>query len=83
MSQDESDSADQIITISYKELPADTLRGVIESFVLQEGTDYGDYNYTLDQKVSQVEKLLQSGQAIIVFDKRDETCNIRTKNGPF
>ncbi len=37
--------------IPWQELPAETLQSVIESFVLQEGTDYGEQERTLNEKV--------------------------------
>ena len=36
------------VPIPFQDLSADALRGVIESFVLREGTDYGAHEYSLD-----------------------------------
>lgn len=65
--------------IPYQELSRDALRGLIEQFVLQEGTNYGDREYGLDQKVAQVERQLQEGHAAIVFDAETETCFIQPR----
>ena len=62
--------------IPYQELNPETLRGIIEDFVLREGTDYGHQDYTLDQKIKAVEKQLERGLAKIVYDPEDETCSI-------
>jgi hypothetical protein len=35
-------------------LEPDTLRAVIESFVLREGTDYGEHETSLEAKVAQM-----------------------------
>ena len=52
------------------------MRGVLESFVLREGTEYGERDVSLDQKVAQVTKQLQRGEAQIVFDPESETIDI-------
>ncbi len=64
------------IEIPASELSAEVLRGIIEEFVLQEGTDYGQGEYTLDQKVAQVMKQLSAGKAKIVYDDETESCGI-------
>ena len=65
--------------IPHIQLNSDVLRSIIESFVLQEGTDYGPSEYSLDDKVAQVQALLDKGDAFIVFDPKDESCNIICK----
>jgi len=62
--------------IPWQRLPEDTLNAVIEEYVSREGTDYGDNEYTLADKVAQVRLQLQHGQAIIDFDPDTETCNL-------
>ncbi len=49
---------------------------MIESFVLREGTDYGEREYSLEQKVEQVRAQLQRGQARILFDPETNTVTI-------
>jgi uncharacterized protein len=62
--------------IPWQRLPEDTLNAVIEEYVSREGTDYGDNEYTLADKVAQVRLQLKHGQAIIDFDPDTETCNL-------
>ena len=64
------------LVIPHTELSADALRGVIESFVLREGTDYGSHEYSLDQKVAHVLRQLQRGEAQIVFDPDSESVDV-------
>jgi uncharacterized protein YheU (UPF0270 family) len=66
----------QAILIPHGELSAEALHGVIESFVLREGTDYGEREYSLQQKVAQVRAQLERGQARIVFDPESNTVSI-------
>ena len=42
------------VAVPHGELSAEALRGVIESFVLREGTDYGERDVPFDTKVAQV-----------------------------
>jgi uncharacterized protein YheU (UPF0270 family) len=64
------------IIVPYTELSEEALRGVLESFVLREGTEYGERDFPLDQKVAQVLRQLQRGEAQIVFDPDSETVDI-------
>ena len=64
------------ILIPHGELSAEALHGVIESFVLREGTDYGEREYSLQQKAAQVRAQLERGQARIVFDPESNTVTI-------
>ena len=60
----------------HERLRPETLREVIESFVNREGTDYGRQERSLEQKVADVMRQLDSGEAVILFDEEDETINI-------
>ncbi|MFS7185168.1 YheU family protein [Serratia proteamaculans] len=62
--------------IPWKELEAETLNGLIESFVLREGTDYGEYERSLEQKVEDVRRQLKSGEVLLVWSELHETINI-------
>ena len=64
------------VAIPHTELSADALRGVIESYVLREGTDYGDQHFSLEQKVSHVLRQLERNEAKIMFDPNSETIDI-------
>ena len=60
----------------YTELSADALQGVIDSFILREGTDYGDRTFLHEQKVAQVLRQLERGEARILFDPLDSSVTI-------
>jgi uncharacterized protein len=64
----QSDQAPEPILVPHAELSPEALRGVVESFVLREGTDYGSYEYSLEQKVAHVMRQLERGEARILFD---------------
>jgi uncharacterized protein len=64
------------VVIPYTELSEEALRGVLESFVLREGTEYGERDFSLDQKIAQVNRQLRRGEAQIVFDPGSETIDV-------
>ena len=64
------------VSVPYTELSEEALRGVVESFVLREGTDYGEREFSLEQKVENVLRQLRRGEAQIVFDPGTETIDI-------
>jgi uncharacterized protein len=68
----------QPVVVPYTELSADLLHAVIESFVLREGTDYGEREISLDDKVARVVGQLRRGEARIVFDPESESVTIVT-----
>jgi uncharacterized protein YheU (UPF0270 family) len=64
------------VVVPYGDLAADLLRAVVESFVLREGTDYGERELSLEEKVERVITQLKRGEAQIVFDPESETVSI-------
>jgi len=64
------------IEVSYKDLSFSALQGVIESYVLREGTDYGERDVPFESKVAQVRRQLESGEAAIIFDPQSESIDI-------
>jgi len=70
------------LKIPYDQLNPETLHGVIEEFVTHDGTDYGEFEVSLETKISQVLGQLKSGKAIIIFDQKTETCNILRSSDP-
>jgi uncharacterized protein YheU (UPF0270 family) len=67
------------VEVPYGELPADLLNAVIESFVLREGTDYGEKEFSLEDKVGRVIGQLKRGEARIVFDPKTESVTIAVR----
>ena len=73
---DISEEPREPVFVPHTELSADALRGVVESFVLREGTDYGERELSLEQKLAHVYRQLECGEAQIVFDPNTETIDI-------
>ena len=64
------------VEVPHGELAPATLRAVIESFVLREGTDYGSQDASLDRKVADVMHQLERREAVIVYDPVSDSVDI-------
>ncbi len=67
--------------IPHDALSPEALRGVIEEYVTRAGTDYGAREKPIDEKIADVERQLERGEAIIVFDVEAATTNIVSATG--
>jgi len=65
------------VKIPVASLSRSALDGIIESFVLREGTDYGHGEHDLAAKCRAVRRQLESGEAEIDFDPETQTVDIR------
>jgi uncharacterized protein YheU (UPF0270 family) len=72
-----TDEQQDPVFVPHQELATPTLQAVIESFVLREGTDYGEREYSLQQKVTSILQQLDSGEARLVFDPNSQTVGIQ------
>jgi uncharacterized protein YheU (UPF0270 family) len=69
----------EIVEIPFQQLKEDVLDAIIESFVLREGTDYGEYEYSLADKKSQLLRQICRGEVVIIYEEATETCNLLHK----
>ncbi|MCF6437552.1 MULTISPECIES: YheU family protein [Pseudoalteromonas] len=65
--------------IPYQQLDTTTLNNLIEHYVLREGTDYGEQEFSTEAKVEHVKAQLKSGEALIVYSELHESVNIVSK----
>jgi uncharacterized protein YheU (UPF0270 family) len=77
---------EDIEDIEAIEVPADALspgalRGLIEAFVLREGTDYGEREFSLDEKVAQIEQQLVRREVRVMYDPVSETATLVSSQG--
>lgn len=66
------------IEIAPSQLSPDALNGIIENFILREGTDYGVVEVEFDKKKSQIQKQIDRGDVKVVFDLTTETVSLLT-----
>ena len=64
--------------IPHDLLEADTLSRLIEDFVTRDGTDNGDET-PLETRVARVQRALERGEAVIVFDPESQQCQLALK----
>ena len=62
--------------IPYDNLALDTLTSLVESFILREGTDYGDAEISLADKTDEIINQIKSGKIIIVYSELHESCDL-------
>lgn len=60
----------------YDALSPEALRGLVEEYVTRAGTDYGMHEKTLEEKIADVHRQLERGEAVVVFDVDTATTNI-------
>ncbi|WP_019677660.1 YheU family protein [Arsukibacterium perlucidum] len=65
--------------IPYSDIDQDTLNNLIEYYVLREGTDYGEHEISLPEKVTAVKRQLENGEVVIVYSELHETVNLMPK----
>ena len=71
-----AEEVSKAVAVPYAELAPDLLHAVVESYVLREGTDYGEREFSLAEKVAHVIGRLERGEAQIVFDPETESISI-------
>lgn len=62
--------------IPFEDIETTTLIALVESFILREGTDYGDSEVDLGVKTDEVLKQIHQGKILIVFSELHETCDL-------
>ena len=74
--EDGANEPPEPVEIPAGELSPETLRAVIEHFVLREGTDYGAQEATFERKIADVMRQLERREARILFDPASESVTL-------
>jgi len=72
----ETNEEPKFVIVPYEKLSEEALIGLIDEFILREGTDYGKHEYTLEEKHEHVRKQIFSGKAVVVFDLQEESASL-------
>lgn len=67
--------------IPHEQLDEATLRNLVEELVTRDGTDYGEREVSLQDKVAQVLARLKRGEAMITYDPDTRSCAIVPRHG--
>ena len=65
--------------IPYQSLDSETLNNLIESFILREGTDYGEAEISLASKTQSVFEQIKLGNVLILFSELEESVTLIDK----
>ncbi len=72
-------TAKDFVVIPLEKVSAQALESLISEFILREGTDYGQHEFSLEAKQAQIKKQLNSGQTLIVFDTTEQSASLIRK----
>mgnify|MGYP000137621078 FL=1 len=62
--------------VPWQQINTDTLHQLLEEFASRNGTDYGAYETSLADKVSQLEIQLKQKRILVVYSELHESINI-------
>lgn len=65
--------------IPWQELEETTLNNILDSFILREGTDYGEKELSLDEKRANLLAQLKADKVVIVWSELNESLDIKEK----
>ncbi|MCW9710366.1 YheU family protein [Avibacterium sp. 21-586] len=65
--------------IPWQDLEEEMLINIAESFILREGTDYGERELSLKQKTQNLLTEIRQGKAVIVWSELHESIDIKDK----
>ncbi len=66
--------------IPYQNIAPETLKNLIESFILREGTDYGEQELSLAQKTDNILAQLKEGSVVIQYSQLSESITLIHKS---
>ncbi|HDL6315678.1 TPA: YheU family protein, partial [Mannheimia haemolytica] len=65
--------------IPWQELEESTLHNILDSFILREGTDYGERELSLAEKRERLLTQLKADKVVIVWSELHESLDIKDK----
>lgn len=64
------------IEVPVERLSREALLGLVDDFILREGTDYGHEEATIDAKRADVMRQIERGDVVVVFDPALESATL-------
>jgi uncharacterized protein YheU (UPF0270 family) len=65
--------------IPYEQLDQITLNNLVEQYILREGTDYGEIEFSLAQKTQQVLAQIKNESIYIIYSELHESVTLVSK----
>jgi uncharacterized protein len=66
----------QFVAVPPQRLQADVLQALLEEFATRDGTDYGERELNLDEKVERLQRQLRAGELSILYDVDSEQWDL-------
>jgi uncharacterized protein YheU (UPF0270 family) len=66
----------ELVEVPPSRLSPETLQGLLEEFASRDGTDYGERETPLEDRVKQLHGQLQRGDLQLLFDLASETWDL-------
>lgn len=66
----------QFVTVPPQRLQTDVLQALLEEFATRDGTDYGERESTLEQKVQRLQTQIADGDLLILYDADSEQWDL-------
>ncbi len=67
---------ERTVVVPADAISREALLGLVDAFVLQEGTDYGHAEPTLERKRADVLAQIERGEVVIVYDAQAEEATL-------
>lgn len=71
---------EEFLVVPPDRLSKEAVEGLIEEFILREGTDYGHSDPTLEQKKQRVHSQMATGHVVIVYSSLTENTSLMRKD---
>lgn len=68
-----------MLIIPTEQLDTAVFDAVLEEYISREGTDYGDYEYSLAEKREQLRQQIKAGKICLCYDPVSQSCTLLTK----
>ncbi|AWW33943.1 YheU family protein [Mannheimia varigena] len=65
--------------IPWQDLEESTLHNILDSFILREGTDYGETELSLEEKRERLLSQIKADKVVIVWSELHESLDIKDK----
>lgn len=65
--------------IPYQQLDQTTLNNLIEQYILREGTDYGEVEFSLQEKTAQITLQIKNEDIYIMYSELNESVTLVSK----
>ncbi|WP_160060238.1 YheU family protein [Psychromonas sp. L1A2] len=65
--------------IPYQQLDETTLNNLIEQYILREGTDYGEVEFSLQEKTLQITQQIKNEDIYIMYSELNESVTLVSK----